>query len=150
MPTVVCLPNQFTVTIPIGSIVVINGGLVRVFDSSIDWDQKNNSLDTDVHIVGVAYPSINNNGRGYESVDGPEFYFEDSVEWNEDLTCELDVNHQPIQNDQFVPWNSTVSSQYTYVLMNGFGPLLNDHVQYAPKTWIVTNLGNTISMALIK
>ena len=121
------LNNKTTGTIPVGTLVVVDSGKARAYDSDTD------SLDD---VIGVVPSLINISGRGFGPLyDGPECYENDSYIWNEDLTFQTDSDGNPIYNNDYVPFNPYVETDtYTFVIYQGFMAVLSSYPS-VPSQW---------------
>ena len=136
------LNNKNVEVIPVGSMIVIDNGKARAYDSLVD------SLDD---IVGVVPALQNTSGRCWSPFyDGAECYNNDSVVWNEDLTIQLDGDGNAVENPAYAPFNPyTETNKYTIVVCQGFAAVLSSYVSL-PTRWKLIQSNSEYNWVLIR
>ncbi len=109
------LENLASGTLAVGTLIVVDSGKARAYDGGIDAIED---------VIGVAYATVNTSGRAWRVGDGPDYYLNDNVLWNENLQFQVDEDDNPVNNDAFAPWNPFAdTAAYTCVLYNGFAAI---------------------------
>lgn len=134
------LENLTSAAIPTGTLVVIDTGKARAYDSGTD------SLDDVIGVVSaLEYLSGRSWGPFY---DGPPCYTNDSVYWNEDLTIEI-VDDEPVTNPGYTPFNPyTETDTYSVIVCAGFSAVLTGVT--LPSRWRRIKTGTTYDWILIR
>jgi hypothetical protein len=129
--------------IPIGSLIVVDSGKARVYDSGTDNIED---------VIGVAYAVANTSGKAFNIGDGPVFYTspKDMFLWNDKLTFETDEFGNPIMDENYVGFNPWASPElYTAVVYKGFGSVLKPY-SALPSRWVVLEEKTDYSWTLIR
>lgn len=137
----IILSNQSGIEVPIGTLIVVDNNEARAYN-----DEK----DTIEDVIGVIYPTSLTSGRAYRVPDGPEYYLNDPVLWQENLQFEIDENENSVPNESFTPWNPfTNTNNWCLVIYNGFAAILNSYSS-VPSRWKLLRTGTSYNWYLIR
>lgn len=143
MSSCLLLENVTTGIIPVGSMIVLDTGKARVYDSLTD-DLED--------VLGVAYANANTSGRAFNVSDGPLHYtpHNDTFLYNEDLTFQLDENNLPITDPDFIGFGPASQPEtYTYVVYKGFVPIVKPYTALPPR-WVLLQANTDCDWILIR
>jgi hypothetical protein len=139
--TVLVIKNTIDVEIPVGNLMIVENEKCRLFDPLTD-DVKD--------IVGACYPIINQSGRAWSQLDGPQFYLDDSILWNEDLTWTADEFGSPISNENYTGFNPVLfRNSFTSIAVDGMVAVLKTSENDVPSSWKKLRQGTTYDWWLI-
>jgi hypothetical protein len=129
------LNNKNVEVIPTGTMIVIDAGEARAYDSE-------DSLDD---VVGVASAISDISGREWGPFyTGSECYLNDSVVWNEDLT------YTSTENTEYLPFNPySDTDKFTIVNYSGFAAVLSSYTEL-PSRWQIIRSGTTYNWIFIR
>lgn len=137
----VILVNQSGVELPIGTLIVVDSNQARAYNSETDLIED---------VIGAIYPTSLSSGRGFSVPDGPQFYLNDPILWNENLQYQLDGDGNQILNESYDPWNPYANRDgYCTVIYNGMVPVLVSY-ETIPGRWKLLRSGSEYNWYLVR
>lgn len=130
----IIVENQSVATIAVGTLIVIDATRARAYDSMTDDIED---------VIGVAYAVSKTSGRAWRIPDGPEFYLNDQIVWQENLQYQEDENGNPVINEEFAGFNPYADTDhFTCTVYNGVVPVLSSYSS-VPSRWKLLHEGTT-------
>jgi len=139
--SVLQLENATPGVVPIGTMMVVDSGKTRPYDSVTD------SIEA---VIGVAFGVVNTSGRNFSIGNGTDYYAKDYYTWKDDMTVFFDGGGNLVENPNYTSFNpSSDTATYTTIITQGFAPVLSDYV-LIPTRWVYINEKVTHDWVLIR